>query len=567
MNHAEKPTILAVDDTPANLVIMQTHLMDVDVKVITATSPTEALTIARTERIALALIDVRMPDIDGYELTKQLSESSSTENIPVIFITATMISELNKLKGYRLGAVDFLVKPVSYEALLAKVNVFIKLWQLRAGLEAEIAMRVGSRHAANFDVLTKLPNRHLFHGKLHDAVARHKRTNEEFALLFLDLDGFKKINDDHGHQAGDAILTELAIRFQKQTRELDTLARYGGDEFVILLANVTESASLIAKLQRLIISAADPVEWRGLSLNVGVSIGIALYPEHANNTQTLIENADQAMYQAKKSGKSKFCFFSDAMNQTIQRQLAIEKQLPEAVDNNKLETYFLPIIEISSGRTIGAETLLRWDHAELGTITPNEFIPIAEANGQIHQIGVWVLQQTIDMMKQYPSLRMSMNTSMLQFNNHMLIDALQGHITTGGFDASRLDIEITEEKLLEKSRDFTLQLDTIRAMNIHLSIDDFGIGYSALRSLQGGAVNSIKIDRSLIIEKDNEQSLLVKAIINMAHTLNLKVIAEGVETQAQWDLLKEYHCDYGQGYLFSPPINGEKFNSHILAGN
>lgn len=569
MKQNNKPKILVVDDVPANLLSMQSLLKKVDVDVITAASGNDALSFAVQQDLALILLDVNMPEMDGFEVARLLQEIKETRNIPIIFVTAIHHDHESILNGYHSGAVDYVQKPVAPEILLSKVNIFLNLWNLRSGLEQEISLRKSAEteieYLALHDPLTKLPNRRQLQNQLNLILNRSKRSEQRFAVLFLDLDGFKKVNDELGHEAGDHVLIQTAERFKRQIRTFDLLGRYGGDEFIMVLADISESLLSTAKLGHLIKEISKSINWLDQKIHLGVSIGVAIYPEHGDSANTLISHADKAMYLAKSDGKSNFKFFSDELNHQMQRRLQVENQLRHALQNNEFEVYLQPLVKVTTGAIIGAEALLRWNNPSLGFVSPDEFIPILEANGQISAIGIWVLHQIIPLSQRWSTLRFAINASSLQFKNNQLSEEINKLTEQGDLDPEKLEIEITESLLLDNSQTVKQQMWDIRKMGVHLSIDDFGTGYSSLSYLKNCPITTVKIDRSFILEtpENTENCVLVSAIIAMAHALSLKVIAEGVETQEQWDYLRQQGCDMAQGYLFSKPMSIDQFHKYM----
>ncbi|MFW5443301.1 MAG: putative bifunctional diguanylate cyclase/phosphodiesterase [Methylococcaceae bacterium] len=565
-----RPKILVVDDLSANLLSMKTLLKKVDVEVITADTGNTALSLALQHNLALILLDINMPVMDGFEVATLLSETEETKNIPIIFVTAMDHSEERLLQGYGAGAVDYIEKPVTPQILLAKVNIFINQWTLKTGLEEEIDLRKIAEKKIDFlahhDPLTKLANRRELQSQLKSVLDHATRKKERFAVLFLDLDGFKKINDELGHEIGDAVLIGVASRFQKLIRSSDILSRYGGDEFIIVLSDIAASLDLSTKLSQLINTLSEPFYCEEHVAHVGVSIGVAIYPEHGETGDTLISRADNAMYQAKADGKNNFKFFSDDLNQQLQRKLLLEKHLHHALKKQEFEVYYQPLIDIATDNVIGAEALLRWHNSFLGSVSPVEFIPIAEATGQISEMGIWVLHQVLPLLHQFPTIHIAINASSLQFKNSLLYDEIKSLIQHGQLDARMLEVEITEGLLLDDSHSVTERIENMHQLGINLSVDDFGTGYSSLSYLKDCPVSTVKIDRSFITDTPSnaDNCALVKAIIVMAHALNLKVIAEGVETQAQWNFLKKYQCDIAQGYFKAKPMPLLDFEKYLI---
>lgn len=563
------PKILVIDDTHANLVAMRALLKSAPAETITAQSGNAGLAKALDDNIALILLDVNMPEMDGFQVAELLGEMDETCNIPIIFLTALHSSEQNRLRGYGSGAIDYIEKPINTDILLSKVQLFIKMWTLRFEMKQEIKLRIEAEkkieYLAQRDALTQLPNRRQLHVEMQQIISRATRSRTSFAALFLDLDGFKKINDEMGHEAGDYVLKEMARRFTQIVRNSDVVARYGGDEFILLLPDLHDSLALTNKLKELTSSANKSLEWQGSQLRVGVSIGVSIFPEHGKDSDTLLNNADTAMYQAKGDGRNTFRFFSDELHDRLKRRLLLESHLVAAFENEEFELNLQPIVDAKTGKMVAAEALLRWHNKELGTVSPEEFIPIAESSPLIHELGIWVLHKTVKLMQQYTDVHFAINASPLQFNNSVFCDELEKIITQGCLNPRKLEIEITEGLLLANTPEIKEQLGKVRSLGIGLSVDDFGTGYSALGYLKQHPVTKLKIDRSFISEipSNQESAALVKAILAMGHALNLQVVAEGVETAEQWSFLKHSTCDYAQGYYFSKPLNEEDFCTYL----
>jgi diguanylate cyclase (GGDEF)-like protein len=564
-----KPAILIVDDISANRFALRQLLKSMNADIIEASSGEEALVKAiELDNLALILLDVQMPIMDGYETAELLREEEQTLHIPIIFVTAVHRDEQHILKGYFSGAIDYITKPIQPDILAAKISLFMELWRLRFGLEREIINRNKledkNKFLADHDMLTGLPNRRKLFLEIERAAARADREKNEFALLFIDLDGFKSVNDTLGHRIGDLVLIQIANRFSDLVRKTDTVARFGGDEFVILLTDITDSQFLIGRITEALEVARKPIFIENEEIVLSVSVGVCIYPNQIDDPNKLVDYADIAMYKSKELGKNTFSFFSSDMDQAAHRRLAVEKQLRHASKKNEFSVYYQPVVKCDTGKPVGVEALLRWTNSELGSIPPDYFIPIAESSGLIHELGAWVFEQSIgtinEINKKLPSLPMTLkvavNASTLQFKNSLWFKTLQKAIKTKKIAPEDIEIEITEGLLLEDSSEINNQLSDIRALGISLSVDDFGTGYSALSYLKRCPINTVKIDRSFVkgIPEDKEDMVLIHAIIAMAHGLGLVVIAEGIETQEQWDFLKSEDCDFAQGYFFSKPL-------------
>jgi diguanylate cyclase (GGDEF)-like protein len=569
--------ILVVDDTRANLVALQVLLKPVEADIVIVESGAQALLSAaeNTEHIALILLDVQMPVMDGFEVARLLHENKNTRSIPIIFITANQ-DDAQIEKAYLSGAVDYIQKPIRKTALISKVRVFLDLWRLRHGLEVEIDQRRAAEHRvehlATHDPLTNLSNRRGLYEELNELIYRSQRYKYSSAVIYVDLDGFKHVNDHFGHEAGDRLLTQVADNFKRIVRQTDSVARIGGDEFIVLITDIDGETSLITKIESLLSEASRPLQFNQHKIATGASIGIALYPEHGDNAETLLHHADQAMYQAKNQGKNTFRFFSEEINIKAHRQRELQDNLRNALPNNEFDVYFQPIVNASSGEVVSAEALLRWHSANLGQVFPDEFIPAAESAGLIPDLGCWVLKKAIatgaDWYERFGvQLRIAVNASSIQFRNNLLFDTIKEQIDSHAWNPNFLEVEITEGLLLDDSPEVNTYINAISNCGVRLSVDDFGTGFSALSYLKNYPVSTAKIDRSFIVDLpgDKENEVLVQAIIAMAHGLRLEVIAEGVETAEQWEYLRLLDCDFVQGYYFGKPMPQADFENFLIA--
>lgn len=414
---------------------------------------------------------------------------------------------------------------------------------------------------ANYDGLTGLPNRRMFRDRLEMEVKKSHRTDNTLALLFLDLDNFKEVNDTQGHDAGDILLIEASHRIKNAVRETDTIARLGGDEFTIILSELDDLNHVEIICQKILSALNQPFDINHLQLYVSASIGITLYPNDAKTASDLLKNADQAMYLAKDLGRNQFCYFTSSMQESAQVRLELLSDLRVAIERDQLEVYYQPIVDLHTGSIRKAEALIRWNHPDKGLVSPAEFIPLAEETGLIVNIGDWVFEQAVKQVKRCKEeydirVQISVNKSPIQFKfNEEHSDWLEllVHHNVSGEDVV---IEITENLLLDNDKSIMKQLHTFRDAGIEVSMDDFGTGYSSLSYLKKFDIDYLKIDQSFTrgVAAESEDLVLSEAIIIMAHKLGLKVIAEGIETDEQRKLLIEAGCDYGQGYFFSKPV-------------
>ena len=418
----------------------------------------------------------------------------------------------------------------------------------------------------NYDNVTDLPNRVLGLDRLTQALARSHRNNTTVALLFIDLDRFKNVNDTLGHSAGDRLLKEAGLRLCECIRGGDTVARMGGDEFTIILPDLQSPNNAEHVAEKIHSAFAQPFLIEGQELFITASIGITIYPMDADAPHALMQNADAAMYQAKELGKNRTQFFTRELNEQALERVKIENHLRRAIEQDEFSLHYQPIVELRSGRLVGAEALLRWQNDELGNVPPSRFIPLAEDAGLISSIGEWVLE---DVCRQYAewrdksglSIRISVNVSSRQFREGALVDTINRASREHGVPQDNLELEITEGLLMDDLPESKATFRELNAMGMRFSLDDFGTGYSSLNYLKRFPVRSLKIDRSFIqgVVDIPDDAVLVQAIINMAHSMNLEVVAEGVETRDQLDFVRRNGCDLVQGYFFSKPVPSNQF--------
>jgi diguanylate cyclase (GGDEF)-like protein/PAS domain S-box-containing protein len=442
------------------------------------------------------------------------------------------------------------------------VGVFTDISQLKAS-ERELEF------LAHHDPLTKLPNRILLMTLLRHSIQQAQRQNNKMAILMLDLDRFKDINDCYGHRAGDDLLQMVTQRLQERLRTVDTICRMGGDEFAIMIEDIThpEAAARIGK--EIISSLSEP--WRlpnGVEVRIGVSIGISLFPDQATSAEQLIQQADSALYQAKNDGRNCYKYFCDSMTQAARERIAMETRLRQALDNNALQVFYQPQINIDSGDIVGAEALVRWRTADGELIPPSRFIPIAEETGLITALGNWVLHETCRQGKQwldagFPALRLAVNLSSHQFLHSDINAVVSKTLAETGFPAAFLELELTESSLMKREQEAIDILRKLHQQGVHIAIDDFGTGYSSLAYLKMFPVDVLKIDKRFIedIPFLRDDMEITSTIIVMAKSLRMSVIAEGVETQAQLDFLRQQNCDLYQGYLCSQALPAAEFET------
>ena len=421
------------------------------------------------------------------------------------------------------------------------------------------------QYLAYYDALTGLPNRTLLQDRLAKALAGACRQKDKVALLFLDLDGFKNINDSVGHSVGDVLLQEVAERLKTWGRERDTVARLGGDEFLIMLTNVKNVADIAVAAERLMKAMTAEFVVQGHSFSVSCSIGVSIFPEHGTDCETLIKNADAAMYGAKENGRNNFRFFSDEMNAQAVERLTLENSLRLALAKGELFLMYQPQVDLVKGTVTGLEALLRWQHPELGLVPPDKFIRIAENSGLIVPIGEWVLRTACRQARSWqdeglPAVTVAVHVSAVQFRQEGFCELIRSVLHETGLAPQYLELELTESLLLANAEVMLSVVEELKTIGITLAIDDFGTGYSSFSYLRQFQVSRLKIDRSFIrdVAVKPDDAAITTAIISMAKSLNLKVIAEGVEDEAQMSFLRTHHCDEIQGYYFSRPLAVDK---------
>lgn len=697
----QKAKILIVDDNPNNRLAIRTILKGVNAELHEVDNGFDALSMTLEFDYALILLDVQMPEMDGYEVCEQLRADAQTRDVPVIFLTAAFKENTDKMRGYSAGATDYLTKPIDDHILKAKVHVFLRIYQqhqqlqennaalqlaasvfesqqgmiitdaenkilrvnkafseitlydtedvigqnpsiLKSGRQDEDFYRtmwcciqktgfwsgelwnrrkngeiypewlnitsvkingvlshyIGTmsditehktaeaeiHKLAFYDPLTGLPNRRLLAERLQHGIERSVRDGELMALLMLDLDHFKPVNDSLGHLAGDQLLQQVAKRLLNRLRNSDMTARLGGDEFTVLLENITHIDNAAEIAQEIISSLMEPFyldienKMEHKEVHIGVSIGISVFDQHDKTKnkiitpQLLMDNADIALYKAKDNGRNCFAYFSEELTLAARRHIELESILRGILDRNELLVNYQPLVDIKTDTIIGAEALIRGFPIVPGFSTPWHFIKFAEETGFIIAIGEWMLFETCRQGKHwidagFPALKLAVNVSPHQFSHSDMVHSVTKVLAKTQFPAQFLELELTETGLMENHEKTRTTLDNLRQLGVSISIDDFGTGYSSLAYLKYFPISTLKIDKSFIddIPEKEDDMTIAETIISMGHTLGFKVLAEGVETMEQLEFLREKGCDEYQGYFKSKPLPVDKFELLLKA--
>ncbi len=588
----EQADILIVDDTPENLRLLSNMLSRRGYRVRKAISGSMALTAVETLAPDLILLDIMMPDMDGYALCDRLKGDQRTRDIPVVFLSA-LNDVFDKVKAFTVGGADYIAKPFQIEEVLARVHhqlriksVEREIRQLNADLEQRVDERTSQlrertrqlesanrqlleeisqreriqkrlKYLAFHDRLTNLPNRAQFEIKLTESLEENK-TGSDLAVLFIDCDRFKVVNNSLGHAIGDELIKSLAHRLRNSLEDEVIVARWGGDEFVALVYQ-DNHADVIDIAQDLLNVLSEPHQLSRHEVFVNTSIGVAFALSDIS-PEELLRNADAAMYRAKALGGNRYHLFDPILHEEALERLALENDLRHACDRKEFQVYYQPIFNLQSGDIFGFEALLRWHHPQRGWVSPSDFIPSIEETGLIDQIGEWVLEEACQQLKRWHQdwnlpLVMSVNLSVRQFAQPDFLDQVDRVLEMTGIEPKFLKLEITETALMENSKSTLSILKQLKSREIQISIDDFGTGYSSLSYLQTFPVDTLKIDRAFIqgMSESSDGKGLIPAILNLARATDIETIAEGIETIEQQNMLRSLGCNFAQGYLFSRP--------------
>ncbi|MDT3672389.1 MAG: EAL domain-containing protein [Aromatoleum sp.] len=599
MDPREKPAVLVVNDNEASLSAVSA-LLDGAAKrqaftIMTANSGEQALRRLLVRDFAVILLDVNMPGLDGFETARLIHGRPRSAATPIIFLTAHRSDEFDRIKGYEAGAADYLFTPLVPQVLQAKVSVFVELFRKRhelerkaaslaelnrelqvqrledleranAALQAEVTERRAAEQRAHElairDTLTGLFNRRSLNERLEHAIATAERQKGRLALLFLDLDRFKYVNDSLGHDKGDELLKQVAARLRAVVRESDSVARLGGDEFVVLLENLHDLEDVAEVATKICTALANPFQLARSTVKVSASVGVGVFPEDGANASVLMKNADLAMYEAKHQGRNGHQFYREELNRRLLERIRHERELQLALENDEFELHYQPKVDVARGTIAGVEALLRWRHPQLGLLSADHFMSLAEEAGMLVPLSEWALRAACRQARDWRDagwlgepVRIAVNVAEPQVYS-ALPDTLGRLLDECDLSPAHLELEITETLLMRDVDRAATVLAEIGETGVSIAVDDFGTGYSSLAMLKALPIHILKIDQSFVrdLPFDRDTHAIVTAIVQMAHAIGLKVIAEGVEGEAQLETLRALGCDEYQGYLFSKPL-------------
>lgn len=568
----QKPRVLIIDDEEQirNLLI---DVLGTTYQCSDAGSAEEALAALAKTTFDLVISDIDMGGMSGLELVPRV-HSLSPDTV-VVMVSGNQDIEF-AIRAMRVGAFDYITKPIdlrhveaSVERAINQSNLLKEKRRDKDQIESLLQQRTEEVHwLGNYDTVTQLPNRALFEDRLEQAVAIAKATGQSLGVLFISLDQFKKVNDSLGHGPGDVLLREFAERLKSCINRSDTVARFGNDEFALLRTQIDGTKDVIETIGSLSQVLKFSFDLPGHELFATASVGVSLFPVDGEDSQTLLKNAGAALYKAKRSGGANYQFFTADLHELAASRLALESNLRRAIHNEEFLLHYQPRVSVDSLAITGLEALVRWQHPQLGLISPSEFIPLAEDTGLIVPIGEWVLRAACLQGRRwieqgFPPIPIAVNISARQFHDRDLSQTVIRILEETGFSPKCLELELTESSIMQNEEFAASMLNQLKSMGINISIDDFGTGFSSLASLKRLPIDALKIDQSFVREAttDPDDAALVMAIITLGHNLRLKVVAEGVETDDQLRFLQLLRCDEIQGYFFSKPVPSDTLAS------
>jgi len=554
--------ILIADDSRTNVALLSNALHKLGHEVVAASSGREAVALFQLQRPDLLILDVMMENMDGFECARQIRALDSDDWIPIIFLSAS-VDDASIAKGIDAGGDDYLAKPFSEITLEAKIKAMQRISDMRQKL-FETTQKLYL--LSSTDALTDVYNRAQFDRSVKEIVATADRYHNQLALLFIDLDNFKNVNDTFGHHIGDLLLTEVAARLKRCVRSVDFVARLGGDEFAVVLSEIKNIEEAAATAKNILAALDADYNLDNHYIRNGASIGIACYPAMAGSVEDLILNADIAMYHAKASGRNNFQYYTQELNQRYRQQINLEHSLKFAIERHEMFLTYQPIFELQSRNLAGVEVLINWDHPKFGVVSPSIFIPIAENTSLINEIGSWVLETACTELSQFPirtfkKFRFAINISPRQILQEDFYQHIIEILTAKALPPNFLELELTETSVMTYTNpNFQDVLRKLHKAGVSISIDDFGTGYSSLIRLKHLPINALKIEKLFVQDAatNSNGSIIVNCLIALGKNLGMTVIAEGIETQEQLDFLIAKGCPQGQGYYLSKPLTADK---------
>jgi len=518
----------------------------------------EAIELCREQQFDLAIFDLVMPNVDGISACKEVT--FQTQNPPPVLIVTSLDDDTSISHAFDAGAIDYITKPINWSVFKQRVKRIVEAEKNRQKIQ----------RLEFHDTLTGLPNRTLLLDRLESATLRAQRNKNMVALMMIDIDNLKLINETLGHANGDKLIQSVASRLSKTIRNTDTLSRSGGDEFDLIIENIHRLEDIGLMAEKFSRTIEHNLTLMDEEIHVKASIGISVYPQDGNDIGSLLSHADAALYRAKDRGGNVYEFYSPELGKNANRRLKLENALRQAIVNDELVVYYQPKINLNNNQASGIEALVRWNHPEQGIIPPDEFIPVAEETGLIIELGYQVIEKACAQFKKWqsdsiPVNNISINVSARQFREQDLVSILQAALDRHQLDATHIELELTESTLLKNEDQAEVKLNQLHDMGIKISIDDFGTGYASLAYLKRLPIDILKIDRSFTdgIVHDPDDIAIVNAIYGLATGLGLKLVAEGIETAEQLQRIKALGVDYGQGYYWSPPLPAEQYTEML----
>jgi diguanylate cyclase (GGDEF)-like protein len=564
--YEERPVVVLADDDPSIRLMIRHVLESEEFDIVEAADGIEAIKAVEKHHPALVLLDAVMPGIDGFTTCKQIKDKGYTD-IPVMMITG-LDDDASVERAYDVGAIDFITKPIKWAVLKHRVRSVV------AAVVAERKVEL----LAYRDTLTNLPNRLLFADRLDHSIDRSARHRESLALMLVDIDDFKLVNDSFGHDAGDKLIKAVGDLLSRSLRRADTVARLGGDEFAIIIEGIDGSEDAISIADNLSTILEHNVRLDDQETFTGASIGIAIYPNDGEDGRTLLKNADTALFRAKETGRHCFQFYTPEMSVNAMERLDLENSLRKALDEEQFVVFYQPTIDIHKNEIVGVEALLRWDHPEKGIIKPADFLPLAEDSGLIVPIGEQLIRTVGKQLSAWKeegidNQNVSINIAPRQFRDMDVLALFKEVIHANDLEASNFTIEVTEKVLIDNAGEVDSVLKSLSGMGASIALDDFGTGFASLAYLKDYPVDIVKIDSIFIQDTpDNrENTAIVEAIAGVTRGLRLRLLAEGIENERQLEMLKGMGCQLAQGYYWSkalPPDQYEQFylNKHYSMG-